>query len=756
MPLLAIYLLVVAVLTSAASDAVAPFALAGQAPPAGASKPDHEWAAYGGDAGGTRFTPLDDITPATVGRLGVAWTYRTGDVLQGGDGSRFQATPLMVDGRLLVSTPFGRVIALRPDTGAELWAFDPNVDLEGDYGDFANRGVAYWRSGQADETGPCRARVFVAPIDARLIALDAATGRHCADFGTKGEVSLQRDLVNDPAYAGEYQVTSPPAVIGDVVVVGSAIADNQRVDAPSGVVRAFDVRTGRLRWRWEPMAGRAGAANAWSIMSVDAGRDLVFVPVGSASPDFYGGARPGDNRHANSLVALRGGTGELVWAFQVVHHDLWDYDVASQPVLVTLRRGGRDVPAVVQATKMGHVFVLHRETGTPLYPVEERAVPQSDVPGEQASPTQPFPLPAFALAPDRLDATSAWGATAADLAYCRERLATLRSEGMFTPPSLRGTVIYPGNVGGSHWGGVSWDPTRRRLVAPTNRLPFVVRLVPRADLEHARASTPGVETAGQHGSPYGMQREVLRAPSGLPCSAPPWGVLSALDLDQGTRPWEHPLGRMSPQADPAWGSVNLGGVLVTGGGLAFVAATLDRQLRAIDLESGAERWSFSLPAGGHALPMSYRYGGRQYVVMIAGGHPRMGMPASDHVVAFALDAAPPAAPSADLLPGTYDGEFLGGRRRYGVQMTVRTTDTGPVATVALRQPAATATLRGVPEGDAVRWRGTITVKDRGCDATLDVPLQLANNGRDLLGDGTVQGTCTEGRVEPAAFSLRRR
>ncbi len=756
MPVLALYLLLVSVLALAASDRVVRHDHAGTTQPVIAS--DHEWSAYGGDAGGTRYTPLDDITPTTVHRLGVAWTYRTGDVLQGPNGSRFQATPLMADGRLLVSTPFGRVIALRPDTGDELWRFDPRVDLEGDYGDFANRGVAYWRSSRADDHGPCRARVFVAPVDARLIALDAATGHRCEHFGSKGEVSLQRDLVNAPAFAGEYQVTSPPAVIGDVVVVGSSIGDNQRVDAPSGVVRGFDARTGRQRWRWDPMSDRAGAANAWSIMSVDAEHDLVFVPVGSASPDFYGGERPGDNRHANSIVALRGSTGQLVWSFQVVHHDLWDYDVASQPVLVTLRREGRDVPAVVQATKMGHVFVLHRETGQPLFPVEERAVPKSDVPGETAALTQPFPLAAFALAPDRLDAASAWGATDTDLAYCRERLSTLRSEGMFTPPSLRGSVIYPGNVGGSHWGGVSWDPVRRRLLAPTNRLPFVVRLVSRADLDAARtAATPGVETARQAGTPYGMQREVLRAPSGLPCSAPPWGVLSALDLDEGTRAWEHPLGTMpSPAADPAWGSVNLGGVLATGGGLAFVAATMDGHLRAVDLDSGAERWRGRLPAGGHALPMSYRYRGRQYVVIVAGGHPRMGVPASDHVVAYALDTAAQPSPTADQLPGNYVGEFRGGRRRYEVRMTITASNAGPLASVTLRDPDASGTLRGERDGAAIRWRGTISVKEPACAATLDVPLQLANGGRDLLGDGTVEGTCTQGRVEPASFALRRR
>lgn len=515
-----------------------------------------------------------------------------------------------------------------------------------------------------------------------------------------------------------------------------------------------------------PEGARAGAANAWSIMSVDAERDLVFVPVGSASPDFHGSERPGENRHANSLVALRGSTGTLVWAFQVVHHDLWDYDVASQPVLVTLRRDGLDVPAVVQATKMGHVFVLHRETGVPLFPVEERPVPPSDVPGETAAPTQPFPLPAFALSPDRLDAASAWGASADDLAHCRARLASARSEGLFTPPSLRGTVIYPGNIGGSHWGGVSWDPERQRLVAPTNRLPFLVRLVPRAGLEAARASAPeGVETAPQTGTPYGMQREVLRAPSGLPCSPPPWGVLTALDLGEGVRAWERPLGAM-PAAHPEaarWGSVNLGGVLVTGGGLAFVAATLDGQFRAFDLDTGDVRWSTTLPAGGHALPMTYRYRGRQYVVIAAGGHPRMGAPAADHVVAFALpeaDAAASTAAPATLTdagwPGTYAGEFRGGRRRYDVEWHVSDDGDGLKAQLTLHDPAASGTLYGTREADRVRWRGTMTVPAPGCEVALDVRADLANRGTYLLAEGTVQGTCTEGRLEAAGFRVRRR
>jgi quinoprotein glucose dehydrogenase len=759
---------------------------AGQGPTthAAESAPDHEWPVYGGDPGGTRYSPLADITPGTVSRLREAWTYRTGDFLQGPSGSRFQATPLMVEGRLIVSTPFGRVIALRPDTGDELWTFDPRVDLEGDYGDFANRGVAYWRDGPlAGSRRPtCSARVFVAPIDARLIALDANTGVPCGDFGARGTVDLQRDLVNAPNFKGEYQVTSPPAVLGDLVIVGSAIADNQRANAPSGVVRAFDVRTGALRWRWDPIpraddepqaatwrgaqARQTGAANAWSIMSVDEARDLVFVPVGSASPDFYGGERLGQNRHANSLVALRGRTGELVWAFQAVHHDLWDYDLASQPVLVTLQRDGKDVPAVVQGTKMGHVFVLHRDTGEPLFPVEERPVPKSDVPGEEAWPTQPFPTMPGPLVAQRLRAEDAWGITDADRAWCRERLAGLRSDGIFTPPSLQGTVIFPGNAGGLHWGGVSWDPVRRRLLAPVNNVAHVVRLVPRDVLDAARSQRPAAETSRQLGTPYGMQREVLLAPSGLPCNPPPWGTLTAIDLDAGSQAWQKPLGSFRAEHPDAeqWGSINLGAVLMTGGGLAFVAATFDGHLRAIEIETGDERWRSLLPAGGHALPMTYRYGGRQYIVMVAGGHPRMGVPASDHVVAFALDHGEtsttdtPAAATA--WAGTYAGEFRGGRRRYDVEMRVtELADGGLTALVSLRDPKAAGTWQGVREGrgrDArVRWTGVLDAAGMNCSVRVDVPAALANRGRDMIGDGTVQGTCTEGRLEPASFSLRR-
>lgn len=624
-----------------------------------------EWTAYGNDPGGTRFSPADQITRENVTGLEVAWTYRTGDHGAGHRPARFEATPLLVDGILYLSTPHGRVIALDPGTGAERWKFDGEIDPAGDYGDFANRGVSTWLDPARGVGEPCRRRIFLATIDARLFALDAATGAPCADFGGSGMVDLNDGLRHPPRWKGEYQVTSPPAIAGDYVIVGSAIADNQRVDAPSGVVRAFDARTGAQRWAWDPVptdpadpahatwGGRAegtGAANAWSVMAVDPDRDLVFVPTGSPSPDFYGGERPGENRYANSVVALRGTTGEVVWAFQAVHHDLWDYDVPAQPVLTTVRQDGRELPVVLQTTKMGHLFVLHRETGEPVFPVEERSVPVSTVAGEEAWPTQPFPVRPAPLVPAELSPDDAWGSSDADRAWCRDFLAGLRSEGIFTPPSLEGTVLYPGNIGGSNWSGLSVDPARGLVVLPTNRVATVITLIPRAELAAERArleerhrddppGSPGLEIAAQEGTPYAMAREWALAPSFLPCSPPPWGALTAVDLATGQVRWEVPLGSMPTDHPEAreWGSLVLGGALVTGGGLVFIAGTFDRHLRAFDVETGAELWKAPLPAGGNATPMTYRIGedGRQYVVIAAGGHEAMGG-LGDHLVAFAL------------------------------------------------------------------------------------------------------------------------
>jgi len=618
-----------------------------------------DWPAYGRDAGGSRYSPLSQINRDNVKNLKAVWTYRTGDVADGSrtaETSQFEATPIMVDGTLYLSTPFNRVIALDPATGTERWTFDPKLDLSVPYAEgLTSRGVSTWldRTRAAGES--CRRRIFVATNDGRLIALDGITGKTCTDFGKDGQIELTRGI--GPFRPGEYHFTSPPAIAGDLVVVGSTVEDSVRVDAPSGVVRAFDARSGTLRWSWNPIpqeqtdpawktwkagsAARTGAANVWSVISVDAARDLIFLPTSCSSPDFYGGERQGNNLYSSSVVALRASTGKLVWYFQVVHHDVWDYDVPAQPVLVSVRRGGREIPAVVIATKMGHIFLLDRQTGKPLLPVEERSVPQDAAPGEELSPTQPFPILPSPLDPQTLTPEDAWGITEADRRWCRERIKSLRSEGIFTPPSLQGSVIYPGSIGGVAWGGVSVDPQHSSLIANTNRIPFIVTLIPRERYEAEKTAHPYADIAPQTGTPYAMRRDLLRTRSGVLCNAPPWGTLSAVDLSSGKVRWQVPLGTIPNLArvpgSSAWGSPNLGGSIVTAGGLVFIAAAMDQYFRAFDVETGKELWKSTLPAGGQATPMTYAgRDGKQYVVIAAGGHGRLGTTLGDYVIAFAL------------------------------------------------------------------------------------------------------------------------
>lgn len=614
--------------------------------------PIADWPYYAGDAGGSRFSPLTQIKKSNVAQLKIAWEYHTGDISDGSGGrskSAFETTPIVIGGTMYFTTPFNRVIALDPETGAEQWSFDPKIDLHRRYSEgLINRGVSYWADTAADRKDACRRRIFLATIDARLFALDAATGQICSTFGTGGSVDLTQGISNIKR-RGEYEETSAPAIVDDLVIVGSSIADNDRVDSPSGVVRAFDARTGMLRWSWNPLPENlvpTGAGNAWSALSVDVQRGLVFVPTGSASPDYHGFKRPGDNKWADSVVALSAKTGKLVWGFQLVHHDLWDYDTASQPVLGTLKRGGAEAPVVIQGNKTGSLFVLHRETGKPVFGVEERPVPKSDAEGEDVSSTQPFPLAPPPLVPQHLSAEDAWGLTREDRDACRSKMESLRSEGVFTPPSVQGTIAFPGNLGGMNWSSGAFDPEHEIFVTNVSNLPMEMHLIPRDRYQAVeKASKEGqfrAEVSPQHGTPYGMSREVLRSPAGLPCNPPPWGSLVAADLAKGTILWNVPLGTTAgllPNAPMVvQGTPNLGGPIITASGIVFIASAMDNYLRAFDLTTGAELWKSSLPAGGQAMPMTYRLrsDGKQFLVIAAGGHGKLGTKLGDSLVAFAL------------------------------------------------------------------------------------------------------------------------
>jgi quinoprotein glucose dehydrogenase len=626
-----------------------------------------EWPYTEGAPGGGRYSPLADITPANAKRLRVAWRYRHGDFFEGAfplrvnRGSAFESTPIVVDGRMFFTTPRNRVIALDPETGRELWAFDPKLERGRAYANmWINRGVAYWSDPSA--SGVCAARVFVATLDARLIALDAASGKSCADFGTRGEVNLLAGIA--PVYdEWEYNVTSPGTVVGDLVIVGSSIADTLRPDSPPGHVRAFDTRTGEVRWTfhtipqrgeagtetWESGTRLTGAVNVWSTITADLARGLVFLPVSTPSPDFYGGDRLGDNLYSDSVVALDAATGARRWHFQTVHHDLWDYDLAAPPVLVTIERDGKRIDAVAQATKHGFVFVLDRDTGAPLFPVHERPAPASDLPGERAAKTQPIPSAPPPLVPQLLRESDVYAPTPAHAKACREQLAALRNDGLFTPPSIRGSLLYPFTAGGANWSGATWDPVRQRLFVPVNNLAHVIRL----DEVAERATGGGRDvkplrgvtlrnawwllTGRGVGERYQLSQlsgRTLLLNDGVPCNAPPWSEVVAVDLARGEIAWRAPTAVGALDAARA----SFGPALATASGLVFHGGTKQPLLRVHDANTGERIATFDLPAGLHAGPITYklRGSGKQFLVVAPGGHIGVDSPLGDHVIAYTL------------------------------------------------------------------------------------------------------------------------
>lgn len=621
------------------------------------------WTHYGGSQHGLQYSSLSQITPESVDQLEEAWRFRTGEL---GEGHRepfaFQANPILVEGRLYFSTGSAIVIALDPKTGKEIWRFDAEIDRKLNHAEIANRGVTSWIDESAEDRASCRHRIFVGTLDARLIALDGETGRPCTDFGENGQVFLDRDVGTEIDEWINYTVTSPPAIVGETLIVGSAIGDNRAVQTELGIVRGIDARSGVEKWRWDPIPRNAddpayaswkadeaainGSANAWAPLAADTELGLVYVPTGSASPDFYGGEREGDNLYANSLVALAAETGEVVWYQQLIHHDVWDYDLASQPTLVDLRHEGEIIPAILQGTKTGFIFSFDRRTGVPVFEIEERPVPQGGVAGEHLSPTQPFPLaPPPLVRIDPVDEEDAWGMLYFDKRACRKKIASMRSEGIFTPPSLEGTILLPGSAGGINWGGLAFDPDRQVAVALAMNLAMEVTLIPRAEFRkvYESGNFAGQEFARQTGTPYGMRRTALLSPIDAPCIDPPWGTLSAVDMESGSISWQIPLGTIQDVA-PAivpnfeFGVPGIGGPIITASGLIFIGAAADNYIRAFDIGSGEKLWESRLPAGGQATPMTYflEEADKQYVVIAAGGHGRAGTTTGDYLIAYAL------------------------------------------------------------------------------------------------------------------------
>lgn len=598
-----------------------------------------EWQFWGGDQGGTKYSPLEQINKKNVSGLKVAWTYDTGDWSDGSEyptRSAFEATPLVVDGVMYVSTPFCRLIALDPETGEKRWEFDPKIDRAMRANLFVSRGVTFWQDGN-------KKRIFLGDLHGRLFSIDAMTGKPDPKFGKDGMLDLRAGLA-DQFPDKQYKLTSPAAVCGNVIITGSLVSDGSP-KGPSGDIRGFDARTGELLWRFHtvPRPGELGndtwqgdswkdrgGTNAWSVMSVDEKNGLIFVPLTSPSYDMYGGDRKGANLFGNSVVALDYRTGKRRWHFQTVHHDVWDYDLPAQPVLVTVQRQGKDVPAVAQVTKMGFTFVLDRLTGAPLFPVEERPMPKSAIPGEETWPTQPVPVKPPPFARQSVTRDDITDVTPESRKECLEILGDVDVDvKIYDPFSEQDAIIMPGLNGGTNWGGASFDPTTGLLYVNSMDVGGLFRLVKRPE---------GSEI------PYALRAkkyEFLWDSKGYPCQKPPWGRLTAIDLNTGDFRWQVPLGEfdeLKARGVPKTGTPNIGGSVVTAGGLVFIGATNDGKFRAFDKDTGAELWITSLPASGMATPMTFlgKKTGKQFVVIAAGGGNKYDKAFTGKLVAFAL------------------------------------------------------------------------------------------------------------------------
>jgi quinoprotein glucose dehydrogenase len=635
--------------------------------------PQQDWNAYGRSWRGNRWSPVNQITPGNVGKLRKAWEFHTGDLKRDGDPDEFtyEVTPIKVGGLVYLCSPHNIVFALDAETGKQVWRFDPHITASKEMQHLTCRGVSYHSAtmpgASRAENGECPERILMGTNDARLIAVDAKTGQPCRSFGENGQVNLWPGAPD--WQRGLWQVTSPPVIAGNLAILGGAVYDNKSTFMPSGVIRAYDVVTGRPVWSFDPGkpddtspqppgAGRyvPSTPNSWTISAADEALGLVYVPTGMAAIDQWGGHRtPETERFSAAIIALDIATGKPRWVYQTVHHDLWDMDVPAQPALVDLELPGRGrVPALVQSTKTGNIFVLDRRTGQPVFPVQERPVPGDPAAGDRLSPTQPYSSVSF-MPTARVTEADMWGATMLDQLSCRIKFRGLRYEGPYTPPSRQGSLVFPGNFGVMDWGGMAIDPIRMVAFAHPNYMGFVDRLIPQEpgtapERQGQTGPASGSDMKGSdikgfnpnYGAPFAVALNPFLSSIGLPCQAPPWGYVAGLDLVSGKVIWQHRNGTIRDQSPiPVpfkLGVPSLGGPMMTAGGVAFMGSALDYYLRAYDTETGKVLWKARLPAGGQATPMSYwsAASGRQFVVIAAGGHGTLGTKAGDAIVAFAL------------------------------------------------------------------------------------------------------------------------
>ncbi len=628
------------------------------------SEPDEDWRAYGRTQFGQRYSPLTQITPSNVSKMKIAWTFRTGDLPGANDPveTTFEVTPIKVHSTLYLCSQHQRLFAIEANTGKLRWSYDPKVQDNPTFQHLTCRGVSYHETtaGATNVDGTpapsdCQGTIFLPVNDGRMIALNSETGKPCESFADHGTLDLENGMGEKTP--GFYEPTSPPIVSDKILVVGGAVTDNYSLREPSGVVRGFDIHTGKLIWAWDsgtedenalPSATHAytnNSPNSWMTASYDAKLGLIYLPMGVKTPDIWGGHRtPVEERYASALVALDINTGKRAWFYQTVHHDLWDMDLPSQPTLVDIPTADGIVPAVLQPAKTGNLFVLDRRSGKLIVPAPERPVPQGAAPGDHTAPTQPFSELTFRPEAN-LTGADMWGATIFDQLACRILFHQMRYEGTFTPPSLQGTLVFPGNLGMFEWGGVAVDPVRQIVIANPMAIPFVSKLLPRSPDNPAApngAHPPGSENGVQpmYGTPYGVTLNAFLSPLGIPCMRPPWGYMAGIDLRTMKIVWMHRNGTIRDSAPVPipikLGVPTLGGPLTTAGGVAFLTSTQDYFIRAYDVTNGNELWEDRLPAGGQSTPMSYAIDGKQYVVTAAGGHGSFGTKAGDYVIAYSL------------------------------------------------------------------------------------------------------------------------